>query len=521
MSDITLSSSMRSNLLSLQQTSVLQDQTSQRLSTGLKINSAIDNPSSYYTSSGLENRAADLSSLLDSMSQGISSLQATTQGIESGTGLLEQASAVAVQAALVAPNYDGWTQVSNETELRDALTNGEKNILITKSITFPTLTGSSTYTASLTLDSDVTLAGISKDIELNFSENTTTNNQYGINMGDNSRLENLTVNFTGYDSEGINNAAVRGNGVNFELNNVDVNTSGYFARGVYYGGVGGSVSGNFNVNAQGSGSYGVYLIGSATIKSGSVINATSENSYSLLFYSVNNTIESGVELWLSDSSNSSGQMKQYVTTSDYTAGTSSASYIPLTDAEFLEFATGESILTADFLEEMAASEDSVDLSSYSDQYNSVLSQYNLMIKDSSYNGRNLLSDDNLTVYFNEDRSSGLDIKGVDASANGVGLSSADWQEMSDVLSSINQLTDAINTMRQYSTDFGNAYSLLENREDFTEKLINILTSGSDKLTLADMNEESANMLALQTRQQLATNALSLASQAVQNTLKLF
>ena len=72
-----------------------------------------------------------------------------------------------------------------------------------------------------------------------------------------------------------------------------------------------------------------------------------------------------------------------------------------------------------------------------------------------------------------------------------------------------------------ASTFGNNYSIVQNRQEFTENLIDVLTEGADKLTLADMNEESANMLALQTRQQLAINSLSLASQASQSVLKLF
>ena len=71
MSDISLTASMRSNLLSLQNTADLMDRTQERLSTGNKVNSALDNPSSYYTARSLDNRASDLGSLLDSMGQGI------------------------------------------------------------------------------------------------------------------------------------------------------------------------------------------------------------------------------------------------------------------------------------------------------------------------------------------------------------------------------------------------------------------------------------------------------------------
>ena len=80
---------------------------------------------------------------------------------------------------------------------------------------------------------------------------------------------------------------------------------------------------------------------------------------------------------------------------------------------------------------------------------------------------------------------------------------------------------AVNSLRSFASQFGNYYSIVTTRQDFTENLINVLEEGSDKLTLADMNQESANMLALQTSQQLAVNSLSLASQASQSILRLF
>ena len=95
MADISLTASMRSNLLSLQQTQDLMDQTQERLSTGKKVNSAIDNPSSYYTAQSLTNRASDLSSLLDSMGQGIQTIQAANEAIESITSFAEQLKSIA------------------------------------------------------------------------------------------------------------------------------------------------------------------------------------------------------------------------------------------------------------------------------------------------------------------------------------------------------------------------------------------------------------------------------------------
>ncbi|MBR2033929.1 MAG: hypothetical protein IKA03_04575, partial [Alphaproteobacteria bacterium] len=99
MSNISLTASMRSNLLSLQNTQSLMDMTQERLSTGKKVNSAIDNPSSYYTAQSLTNRAGDLSALLDSMGQAIQTIKAADEGINAITSFAEQAKAVAQSAS--------------------------------------------------------------------------------------------------------------------------------------------------------------------------------------------------------------------------------------------------------------------------------------------------------------------------------------------------------------------------------------------------------------------------------------
>ena len=98
MDKVSLTASMRSNLLSLQNISRQVDSTQNRLSTGKKVNSAIDNPSSYYTARALTNRANDLDALLDSMGQAVSTIKAATTSLETAADFLEQAAAVATQA---------------------------------------------------------------------------------------------------------------------------------------------------------------------------------------------------------------------------------------------------------------------------------------------------------------------------------------------------------------------------------------------------------------------------------------
>ena len=156
------------------------------------------------------------------------------------------------------------------------------------------------------------------------------------------------------------------------------------------------------------------------------------------------------------------------------------------------------------------------------QYNEILNQIDQIASDATYKGVNLLKDDDLKVIFNEDRSSYLDVKGDNATSAGLGLSTVDdWSTTTLIDQTITDIEAAISDLRNMASTFGNNYSIVQTRQDFTENLINVLEEGSDNLILADMNEESANMLALQTRQQLGINSLSLASQAAQGVLSLF
>lgn len=163
----------------------------------------------------------------------------------------------------------------------------------------------------------------------------------------------------------------------------------------------------------------------------------------------------------------------------------------------------------------------VSIHNYAQQFNDILRQFDQLINDSGYKGVNLLRENDLQIVFSEGRSSKLSIKGINASVAGLGMVLRDWEHSSHVNRSLDELDKAVAAIRTYSTQFGNYYSIVSEREDFTTNLINVLTEGADKLTLADMNEESANMLALETRQLLAVNSLSLASQATQSILRLF
>ena len=362
--------------------------TQERLSTGKKVNSAIDNPMSYYTAQGLTNRASDLEALLDSMGQGIQTLKAANEGIEAITSFVQQAKAVANTA-------------------RDTVSKSS-------------LTSSGTFKNSIP---EAPAAG------------TAITSTVTINIGDDQ---------ISYDVKG---------GVN-----------------------GGTAADDLDA----------VITGLTNAPNDAVLT---KHNLEL----VKSVDGKSIELKIKDPNVDVSSLKISMTTKGASIGLNIGGVIDNT-----------------------ARDNSIK------QFNEILNQIDQLANDATYKGVNLLKEDDLRVIFNEDRTSFLDVKGDNASTAGLGLSVvSDWSTTALIDTTITEVESAISKLRDMASVFGNNYSIVQNREDFTDSLVNVLTEGSDKLVLADMNEESANMLALQTRQQLGVNALSLASQAAQSVLKLF
>ena len=159
------------------------------------------------------------------------------------------------------------------------------------------------------------------------------------------------------------------------------------------------------------------------------------------------------------------------------------------------------------------------------QFNDLRDQLDNLTNDASYKGTNLIkgSPANLKVTFSEDGSSTLTISGVSSDSSGLSLSTASGNFATEVNidTSINQLDSALSSLRATAASLGSSASVLSLRLDFTENLINSLEEGASKFILADLNEESANLLTLQTRQQLGVIGLSIAQQSEQSILRLF
>ena len=577
MSGISLTSSMRSNLLSLQQTAKLQDLTQNRLATGLKVNSAIDNPSSYYTAQSLNNRAEDLNILLDAMSQGIQTLKAVNESIEAGTKFLEQAKSVANTGyeQVIKDNWSLYTgpvaaEVETEAELINAINNtAEGSVIVIKNdITLSNNTGIKLKNGQKLVGQNF-IDGKGGAAKLTFNFDASTASAIGIDLAENSMLADLKIDYT--SSARVDNRmdfyAVRNlNQRQTEMRNVDVvcrtDSSSAVVCGAVFIGTGAEIifDGAINIDLPLAHSEAVMGIvsesgdGLLIQNKNSVLNISTAGKWGYGIREVNCILNGTVNIHTAGDIGfavSGGLIN--LASSQARLNTNSEKAIALNNIS-LSGVAGAEVMTAHgiFKMEQDISQPlnaivSDDLSirgllktgnfdlerlepasysktvqyGYAQQFNQILEQYNQLINDSWYKGVNLLKNQDLKVVFNESRTSDLDIKGVDATAKGLGLEQAEWTGSIQVQNSLDQIDSAINQLRLYASEFGNYYQIVTTRENFTNSLINVLTEGADALTLADMNQESANMLALQTRQQLAVNSLSLASQASQSVLKLF
>ena len=647
---ITLTASMRSNLNSLKNISKQMNTTQERLSTGKKVNSAIDNASSYYQARALTNRASDLDALLDAMGQGIQTIQAATQGLTSGVSFLEQASAIATEAlaATKIPSKEWFASqenvaavASNWAELKAALDSGvQGNIVIYGNIQAEgqislgagqNLVGVGYYGveepdtgkfSSIDIDleklnitsgirvqadnlilSDISIRGVMRSdavsmlVSLYGSSNTILNN-FDVMM-DNTSQKAYGSDASNVDSRGVSvgaNTIITGNnfiyekgqnedrkilsyglilnGQSVQLNgNLNIKMDQRLSRGISSGTITllndsklnlysfdralESLNVNMNGNSQAnvvSENEGVFYRG-LTLNDNSCFNLKTRFGFAgisdNLHLDVNlNSTQAQLNLTISDrlfynknnqltfnavtGSKFSHNGKVYKTDTDISDNTMGDNTLP---AGFTEEA-GETASSLDFLDEMVANlqakaEQGIkggvtkietqifDNPSYAAQYNKAFEQYDKLINDSSYQGVNLLKNEKLDVIFNETRNNKLTVQGQDMSSAALGLTKAEWSNENDIANSIKELLAAVNKIRTFQSELGNNYSIIQTRQNFTEALTDVLETGADDLVLADMNEESANYLALQTRQQLATNALSLAANSAQSVLALF
>ena len=381
MAGIVLSASVRQNLLSLQSTADMLGTVQNHLATGRKVNSALDNPKSFFTASGLTNRASDLGNLLDDMGQSIQVLKAADQGITSISKLIDSAKGKANQALSTA-STDTATRAKYAAEYGEILKQ------------LQSVAKDSGYNGKNLL------AGTGNDLSVIFNEDST------------NKLKITAVDYTDSSNIGLDTTIYSGSGTTFGANTAETTDAGS-ADNDYL---------EFAVTtSSGSTTYKVTLAGTDTIKD--VVDKVNA--------ATNGDVQASYD-------ETSGQIT-YASANNFTVAHNDSSDAAVAGTKLTVTAASASVSFA-----------------------------------------------------------------TDAQINAV----------------LKALSSAQNELRAQSSTFGTNLSTVQIRQDWTKNMINTLQTGADKLTLADTNEEGANLLALQTQQSLSSKALSLSAQAGQQVLQL-
>jgi flagellin-like hook-associated protein FlgL len=503
MGDIVLSAGVRQNLLSLQTTADLMSLTQNRLATGKKVNSALDNPGNYFTSQALSNRAGDLNALLDSIGQAQQTLRAADQGLTSLTKLVESAKSIAKQARQASQPgsavYSAISLTGNPADEALGTTGNGTAITVANATTYSfdiNINGAGAETVTYTSDASATYAEILAGLQASFATALTNS---GVTSADAELVANgggdgIRINALDEDIDFVISANTGAGLTNNTYNSTslldNIVTAGGAAGDTLTLGINGGAS---NVVTFGTGAGEISTLAELHAVLNTVSGLTATANSSTINFSV-----------------ASGTSQNSVSLASSTAGVTTALGI----GGFLGTTQGTATVGAP---------DPTRASLQAD-FNNVLEQIDALAGDASYNGINLLNGDDLKVVFNENGTSSLTIAGVVFDAAGLGLNpvaGAGFQSDGDIDTTIAAVDIALKTLRTQASAFGANLTTVETRQNFTKGLIQVLETGSDNLVLADTNEEGANLLALQTRQQLSTTALSLSAQADQAVLRLF
>src|SRR6266481_4515593 len=519
MSAIVLSASVRQNLLSLQSTADLLSTTQNRLATGNKVNSALDNPTNFFTALGLNNRASDIANLLDGIGNGVQVLQAANTGLTSLQALVASAQSIAHQVLQSPTGYNTKSNISS------AVIPGATAQNLLGNNTNATVTGSAVN------NDNTTAVAITGSTLLSGAGSSTSNDlATSITTGDTLTVDGVTFTFVAGSVSAGTNIGV-GDTVGHLLSAIDAVTGSTVAS---------TVSGGKVVLSTGV-TQNLTLAGSALAKLGLTAATTNVGQPPLAGETLSIGATGGGTPTSITFGTGPGQISNLNALNAALAANNLQATISTTgvinivasnDAASSTIGTfgGSATTSGQAFFGVTAPPPVIDPNSQAtranlvSQYNNVLAQINTTSQDASFNGVNLLNGDTLKLVFNETGRSTLNIQGVTFNDAGLGLATltvgTDFLDSNSANNVLTTLDTASSTLRSEASALGSNLSIVQIRQDFSKNLINVLQTGASNLTLADTNEEAANSQALSTRQSIAVSALALANTSQQSVLQL-
>jgi flagellin-like hook-associated protein FlgL len=556
-------------LLSLQGTQNQIDITQNRLSTGKKVNSALDGPQAFFASQALTNRASDLNRLLDSIGQSIQVIKAADNGVTALSKLVEQADSVASSARDALAAGQSEAKVTGNKDLRgindlSTVTGWSAGASIALQLTkedgsvrnveahgvAPAATRNIAITAGMSTQDLITTINDTVDIDNNPVMNASLDEKGQLVIkttnGDNFSMRFTTTGNT--DSENLGAASALGFGETAKVYTVGAaNQVGFSAKADVA-----IRSFSMVTDATGTVAQRSSLLTSLRNADAPGVNLFSglDNAADDFTIAINGGARQNIELTdgaasltvqgFIDQINSNTTLNSKIKASfDETTGQISIAatdpsvtgleigYVGDAVATVANFGFGSNALNAadgnPVRENILVGKASAQLANYEKEFNNLREQITQLVSngDTGYRGTNLLNGNDLLTVFNENRTSNLTTEGVNFTAEGLGISEANFARADTVDAALAEAREALNTIRDFGSTLANDLSIIQARQTFTTELINTLKEGSAKLVDADQNEEGAKLLALQTRQSLGVTALSLASQSQQSILRLF
>ncbi|AEV38604.1 protein containing Flagellin, N-terminal domain [Pseudovibrio sp. FO-BEG1] len=522
MADITLTSAVRTNLNTLQSTANLISQTQERLSTGKKVNSALDNPNSFFTASSLNSRASDLGNLQDDIGQSVSTLEAADKGIEAIDKLLDAAKGKANQAL---QSEDAETRAKYASEFNELRTQIED------------IAKDSGYKGKNLL------GGEGNDLLVKFNEDGSSN----LNIGavDYTDLDSEDAAFQlGKIGETVAEQDAVDNKASFDLGFVaDVDST----KIVSLGGLaaGDTTAKAFHDLTDFANGDTIQLVKADGSTEDFDIDSTTKSLDDFETF-----LQTEVGASASVEVTGDGNLKISGLTEDvsfnFTSGGSTSgaginglevkkSLVGETKlSDLAAFSVGDQI-TYKFGDGPASSltiSATTDVDDLVSAIAGVDSDVTASIVDGKLEIDNASIDNQLTSEIDEGKELSFTFTGngtgaefADDSKNTIGadlgtIAGQGWGSDELIEESLDQVRQAQLDLRSQASTFGTNLSIVTNRQNFTADLINTLEVGAGKLTLADTNLEGANLAALNTQNQIATSTLSLATQANQSVLQL-
>ncbi|MEM6812485.1 MAG: LamG-like jellyroll fold domain-containing protein [Pseudomonadota bacterium] len=520
MRDVVVGAAMKSTLTSIRLSRESLDNTSARLASGNRVNTALDNPRNFFQAAELNFTASNFSSLLDNMNLGVRTIQQAIAGVEQLENILNiaefkaiEARATLEQTSSALPNFIleeepiGYFQLNDAEEsptaenlgnagaiLADGVyTNGVRageEILFYGAGGLPARFDGTNQFVEVPVDPLINLGGPfpERTVELIFNADSTTGRQVLWEEGGNVNSLNI------YIDDGllrVNGRTTAGGG----YGPIDISVP--IEVGTTYHVAFTQLGGSPTVDGQFIGYLNGERIGNPVTINGTIGNHPNRNAIGGIAQNV----------YFHDDGPGNAPARADGTFAFNGQISDVAIYNRVLDQEAI--AARYTATSLPLSEEFRA-----DIQDF-------LGQLGDFVEDTSYQGINLLNREDLIVNFDDENESKLRIDGQRFSLEDLGLDNINFQKPSQTRDSVIAIQDAIEKVREFGRKLANDLAIIQTRQDFTRNFVNNYRSGATDLTIADQNAEGANLLAQQTRLALGTEALSLASESSRSILEIF